>query len=136
MLEPRPCTSDIAIDRAAVLARRSPRRDICSDSRERESLMSAYFIAQIYVNDAERYQRYLAGFMPIFERHGGQLLVTSRNEVEVVEGDWVHTRMVVMKFPSLDAAHAWHDDPEYQALADHRHASADTNMILVEGLDP
>jgi uncharacterized protein (DUF1330 family) len=97
--------------------------------------MSAYFIAQINVTDPERYQGYLAGFMPIFERHGGELLVTSKNEVELIEGDWIHTRMVVMKFPSLDAAHAWHDDPEYEALAEHRHASAHTNMVLVEGFD-
>lgn len=98
--------------------------------------MSAYFVAQIEVTDQGRYQQYLAGFMPIFERHGGQLLVTSSKEVEVIEGDWTYGRMVILGFPTLDAAHAWHDDPEYQTLVEHRLASAHTNMILVEGLDP
>jgi len=96
--------------------------------------MPAYFVAQIEVTDAGRYQQYLAGFMPIFERHGGQLLVTSSKEVEVIEGDWTYERMVILEFPTLDAAHAWHRDPDYQALLEHRHASAHTNMILVEGL--
>ena len=47
--------------------------------------MSAYMIAQIDVTDPEEYAKYLAGFLPIFERYGGQLLVTSRCETEVLE---------------------------------------------------
>jgi uncharacterized protein (DUF1330 family) len=37
--------------------------------------MSAYVLAQIQIDDPDEYQNYLAGFMPIFERHGGELLV-------------------------------------------------------------
>ena len=37
--------------------------------------MSAYMIAQIEITDPEEYQTYLAGFMPIFQRHGGELCV-------------------------------------------------------------
>jgi uncharacterized protein (DUF1330 family) len=40
-----------------------------------------------------------------------------------------------MKFPSLEAAHRWHDDPDYQAIAAHRRASAQANLVLIEGLD-
>ncbi len=96
--------------------------------------MSAYMIAQIRIDDPERYKAYLAGFMPVFERHGGELLVTSSNEAEVIEGEWALGRTVLMMFPSLEAAHAWHDDPEYRALVKHRHAAAQTNLVLVEGI--
>ena len=97
--------------------------------------MSAYMIAQIEITDPEAYQHYLAGFMPVFERHGGQLLASSKNLTEVVEGEWAHPKTVIMKFPSLEAARQWHADPDYQALAAHRHRSAHANLVLVEGLD-
>ncbi len=50
--------------------------------------MSAYAIAQIMINDSEKFQDYLTGFMPIFERYDGELLVTSKRSLEVVEGEW------------------------------------------------
>ena len=96
--------------------------------------MAAYAIAQIRINDPDDYQNYLAGFMPIFERHGGRLLATSKNTTTVVEGSWAFPGTVIMEFPSADAAHAWCDDPEYQALAQIRHRSADANLVIVEGL--
>jgi len=53
----------------------------------------------------------------------------------VIEGSWALPRTVIMKFPSLEAAHRWHDDPDYQAIAAHRRASAQANLVLIEGLD-
>ena len=96
--------------------------------------MAAYFIAQIDVHDADEYRNYLAGFMPIFERHGGEVLATTRSETEVIEGEWAYPRTVIMKFPSLEQAHGWHDDPDYQALAKYRWRSARTNLVLIEGI--
>ena len=40
-----------------------------------------------------------------------------------------------MKFPSLEHAHAWHDDPDYQAIAQHRWRSSNANLVLVDGVD-
>ena len=45
---------------------------------------------------------YTAGFLPNFERFGGQLLVSSKFETEVIEVEWACSRMVIMKFPSID----------------------------------
>ena len=96
--------------------------------------MSAYMVAQIRIDDPGEFQQYLAGFFPIFERNGGELLVASRNETVVVEGEWAYPRTVIMKFPSVEAAQSWHRDPEYATLAAHRHRAAQTNLILVEGI--
>lgn len=97
--------------------------------------MSAYMIAQIAIDDAEEYGNYLAGFMPIFQRYGGELLATSKCDTRVLEGDWAHPCTVVMKFPSMSRAMAWHDDPDYRALSEHRKRSARANLVLVQGLD-
>lgn len=97
--------------------------------------MSAYMIAQIEVHDPDEYQKYLAGFMPIFERHGGELLAVTSSDTEVIEGEWAYPRTVIMKFPSLEAAHAWHDAPDYQAIAAHRWRSSHANLVLIDGID-
>ena len=76
--------------------------------------MSAYVLAQIQIDDPEEYQNYMAGFMPIFERHGGKLLATSKNQTIVIEGSWAYPSTVVMKFSSVESAQAWCDDPDYK----------------------
>ena len=97
--------------------------------------MSAYMIAQIEITDPGEYQNYLAGFMPIFQRYGGELLATSKNRTDVVEGSWAFPGTVIMKFPSVEKARQWYEDPDYQSLARHRHRSAVANLALVEGID-
>ena len=97
--------------------------------------MSAYVIGQLRINDPDAYQAYLDGFMPSFSRHGGELLATSKQETHVLEGEWAHPRTVLMRFPNIEAARAWHSDPEYQALARIRHQTADTNLVVLTGLD-
>ena len=97
--------------------------------------MSAYMIAQISIDDPEGYGKYLSGFMPIFERYGGELLATSKNRTEIIEGEWAFPKTVIMKFPSFEHAQRWYSDPEYKTLAEHRHRSAKANLVLVEGLE-
>ncbi len=96
--------------------------------------MSAYMVGQLRINDPDEYGKYLAGFLPIFERYGGELLATTKAETEVIEGEWAYPRTVIMKFPSVEHAHRWHEDPDYQTLVEHRHKSADANLILVPGV--
>jgi uncharacterized protein (DUF1330 family) len=96
--------------------------------------MSAYVIAQITVEDMGEYQHYLDGFLPIFERHGGRMVGRSL-EAEVMEGEWARPRTVIMRFPTSEDARRWHADPDYKALAEHRHRSSQASIVLVGGLD-
>ena len=50
--------------------------------------MPAYFIADIAIKDPVTYKGYLAGFMEIFDRHGGKLRAVSSAPVHPIEGDW------------------------------------------------
>ena len=96
--------------------------------------MSAYVIAQLDVHDPEEFQKYLAGFYVIFERHGGKLVGRSL-EAEVIEGDWAMPRTVIMRFPTAEDARRWHADPDYKALAEHRYHASRANIVMVDGLD-
>ena len=96
--------------------------------------MSAFVVGQLRINDPIEYQKYLDGFLPSFERHGGELLATSKCETKVLEGQWSLPRTVIMRFPNFEAAENWCEDPEYQVLCQIRHRTADANLVVVEGL--
>jgi uncharacterized protein (DUF1330 family) len=96
--------------------------------------MSAYVIGQLDIKDPAAYQTYLDGFMPSFNRHHGELLATSRNDTELLEGRWALPRTVIMRFPSMTAARAWYNDPQYKELAQVRHSAANANLVIVEGI--
>ena len=74
------------------------------------SNMSVLIIAQIRIHDRERYEKYAEGFLGVFERYDGELLVVSEDPV-VLEGEWPYTRTVVLRFPSADEARRWAESP-------------------------
>ena len=96
--------------------------------------MSAYLVVDIDVHDLDQYQGYVSQAPDYVKRHGGKYVVRGGN-VEVVEGEWQPTRLVVVEFPSREQARAFLDDAEYQSVADIRRASTRSNMILVDGFD-
>lgn len=96
--------------------------------------MPAYVIGQLDIHDPDAYQAYLDGFLPSFERHGGEMLATSKAQTEVLEGAWALPRTVIMQFPSVAHAKAWYNDPEYVELTKIRHRTASTNLVVVDGI--
>ena len=96
--------------------------------------MPAYVIGQLDIHNPEAYQAYLDGFMPSFQRHGGELLATSRVETEILEGSWAMPRTVIMRFPSVENAKAWHNDTDYVEPAKIRDENASKNLVLIDGI--
>ena len=96
--------------------------------------MPAYVVGQLEIHNPDAYQAYLDGFMPSFERHGGELLATSFSETGVLEGSWSFPRTVLMRFPTVDDAKSWYTDPEYVELAKIRRRNASTNLVVVQGI--
>ena len=94
--------------------------------------MSAYLITEIEVQDPERYEKYKAMVPPTLAQYDGKFLVRG-GKVETVEGSWSPTRVVVVEFPSAEKARAWWSSAEYAEAKALRHATAKTEMILVEG---
>jgi uncharacterized protein (DUF1330 family) len=52
----------------------------------------------------------------------------------VLDGDFAPKRVTLVEFPSMDAARAWYDSPEYLRIRPIRLENAESNMVLVEGL--
>jgi uncharacterized protein (DUF1330 family) len=95
--------------------------------------MPAYLIVDVHVHDADAYQPYIALVPPLVAKHGGEYLVRGGLH-ETLEGNWQPDRLVVLRFPTVEAARAFVDDPEYAPVKAIRHASATTQLVLVEGL--
>ena len=78
--------------------------------------MTHYLVGHIAIRDRERYAQYEAGFMPILQQYGGQVLAVN-DAAEVLEGDPDGRRLVILAFADRDAALTWARSPEYQAIA-------------------
>ncbi len=95
--------------------------------------MTAYVIVQIEVTDPETFETYRAQVPATLEAYGGGYVVRG-GEQEVLEGDWPHPRTVVLKFPSMEEAKAWHASSEYEAPKALRLSASKCNMLVVDGL--
>jgi uncharacterized protein (DUF1330 family) len=97
----------------------------------------AFVIANFIVHDADTYRVYEKGFFPILKRHGGEFFTFDDNTVTFEGADPREGRMVIFKFPSEQAATEWYNDPDYQALSEHRRAGTDLKFLtMVHGLPP
>lgn len=92
-----------------------------------------YWIAHVEVRDPERYKDYVSTAKPAFERYGAKFLARG-GEYHVMEGKG-RPRNVVIEFPSVEAARACYDSPEYQAAKAIRQQVADAEMIIVEAYE-
>jgi uncharacterized protein (DUF1330 family) len=95
--------------------------------------MTVYLVAQLTIHDRERYNRYVARFMPIIEKYGGRVLAADESP-DVPEGEWGYRRLVLLEFPDKDTFWRWADSPEYREIAVDRIAAADGVMVLAEGI--
>jgi uncharacterized protein (DUF1330 family) len=97
-------------------------------------MAKAYVLANIEVHDPETNARYRERARPIVEQYGGRYIIRGP-KVEALEGDFGLDRLVVLEFPSAQAARTWYHSPEYQEVMKLRLASATSDLVLIEGFD-
>ncbi|MEW6097697.1 MAG: DUF1330 domain-containing protein [Pseudomonadota bacterium] len=93
----------------------------------------AYIIADVTVTNDEQYAEYRKWSTQAMQAHGAEVLVRG-GQVQVLEGRWQPTRLVILKFPSMDQARAFYDSAEYRRARDARAGAALMRMVVVEGL--
>ena len=96
-------------------------------------MAKGYWIAQVEVRDADGYKAYVAALPDIMRKFGGRY-VTRGGQTEIVEGK-SRSRVVVLEFPSYQAAMECYRSPEYAKAIALRQAAADSDLIVIEGYD-
>jgi uncharacterized protein (DUF1330 family) len=94
--------------------------------------MAAYIIARVTVTDPEKYEGYKALSPAAIAAHGGRFVVRG-GPVQTLEGEPESRRIVVLEFPTIEAAETFYHSAEYAAARDKRRGAAEFQMILVEG---
>lgn len=95
--------------------------------------MKGYVIAEVEVTDPALFEQYRQGVPGTIAAHGGRYLVRG-GAVTPAEGGWNPKRLIVLEFPSVAAARAWHDSAAYAPLKAMRERSARSRIIIVEGV--
>jgi len=95
--------------------------------------MAGYLIAMIEVTDQEGYKEYRERVPATIAAHGGRYLARG-GQTEVLEGSMPSKRLAIVEFPSLAAAKAWWQSPEYQPVRAIRERTAKSTLVITEGL--
>ena len=95
--------------------------------------MSGYIIANVQVTNPVQYEEYKKWSTAAMKAHNAEVCVRG-GQVEVLEGDWAPERIVILKFPTFDAAKAFYETPEYLQAREARAGAAIMRMVVVEGL--
>lgn len=95
--------------------------------------MAALIIVQVEVTDPETFETYRQQVPATLEPYGGEYLVRG-GAMEVLEGEWPWPRCVVLRFPDVASAKAWHGSKAYAGPKDLRRSASLGNMIVVEGV--
>lgn len=95
--------------------------------------MTAYVVIDVESTDEDKAARYRELSGPSIERHGGRFLVRG-GPFEVLEGDWVPTRLVIAEFPSVEAARRWYGSADYREARAVREGAGAWRMVVVEGV--
>ena len=96
-------------------------------------MTKGYWVAFADVSDPEGYKEYKASNAAAFRKYGAQFLVRGGTS-DPVEGK-SRSRVVVIEFPSFQAAHDCYRSPEYVEAMALRQGRSVVDLVIVEGYD-
>lgn len=94
--------------------------------------MAAYLVATVNITDPAPFAQYAKGIAGLAERFGGEPVLKGM-VAEFVEGEGIaEERVVVTRFPDIDAARAYLRSSEYLAAKAHREGAASAVIRLID----
>ena len=93
--------------------------------------MAAYIIADVQVTDPVQYEEYRKWSSAAAKEHNAEFMVRG-GKTERLEGR-EPGRIVILKFPSMEAARAFYDSDTYRKGRAAREHAAVMHMLIVEG---
>ncbi|WP_216896026.1 DUF1330 domain-containing protein [Nocardia alni] len=93
----------------------------------------AYVIVTEAIKDEAGMTAYSKAAGPSIAESGARVLAFD-SKTHVLEGEWHGDKTVLLEFDSPEAAQAWYDSESYGKAKPLRHAAADSNAVIVNGL--
>lgn len=109
--------------------------NVISVARQSGAPPRAYILVQAEVTNTDQYAEYAKLTPAIVAKFGGRFLARGGRTV-TLEGPPARSRVVVIEFPSFEAAQAFYGSPEYAEARKHREGAATAQFVAVEGLQP
>lgn len=94
--------------------------------------MTAYIVALIEVTDPEQYAEYTKHTPRLIAEHGGRFIGRG-GAVHMLEGPPETRRVVILEFPSVEAAQRFYDSDGYTLAKALRQGAATGQFFVVEG---
>lgn len=97
------------------------------------STAKGYIYAELNVTNADYfYAEYMPRVTPVLEKYHAKFLIAGGSP-EVIEGDRVVKRVVLLEFESVELAREFYFSKAYQEVIQFRFDSADTHLYLMAG---
>jgi uncharacterized protein (DUF1330 family) len=97
-------------------------------------IMSALVLVEISIHDYDLYEEYKKHTLATIQKFRGRFVVRVA-KTESLEGDWNPERLVIVEFPSVQAAKDWWASPEYTIAKNIRYRAASSKMLVVESVE-
>src|SRR3954454_6101110 len=95
--------------------------------------MKAYVVAAETIEDEAMFEQYRKLVPETVARFGGRFIARG-GSFTVLEGAWPHPRLVIIEFPSREAAEGWYRSPEYREVISLRLNSSAGNLVIIDGV--
>ena len=97
--------------------------------------MPAYIIGDVHITDPTVFRAHVPAALATIARHGGRV-VAGGNKIELLEGEPMPERIVIIEFPDAEAAHRWYRSDDYEAALKQRLSSSHGRVFLIDGVEP
>jgi uncharacterized protein (DUF1330 family) len=95
--------------------------------------MTAYLIAAETVSDEAMFAEYRKQVVATVAPFGGKFIARG-GQLTLLEGEWPHSRLVIIEFPSRASAEEWYRSSAYQKIIALRLKSTSGSLVIVDGV--
>jgi uncharacterized protein (DUF1330 family) len=97
--------------------------------------MSYYLVAELNFKNEDWWPEYLKGNSPLIKKHGGKVLARTRKFDQLGPGGDKPSVMVIIEWPTKEAAQAFAADPAYQPYEKLRVEGSAGKAVMILGED-